>query len=163
MVYSRYVVNDQHWGTLRSFPHRPRTNFFDQGEFAAVQHRGKAICLYALRPLGDRYITSLKTVVVFQSGPDLERIWINDGEIRGDPVEAAIAPGDWIIVEDGAAYIAIRPLNADCLGREAPIRFERGPSSELFLSIYNYRGGEPKRFWEYASPGGPYWRGNIKA
>ena len=163
MVYSRYVVNDQHWGTLRSFPHRARTNFFDQGEFAAVQHHGRAICLYSLRPQGDTYITSLKTVVVFQSGPNLERLWINDAEIRGDPVEAAIAPGDWIIVEDGAIYIAIRPLNADCLGREAPIVFERGPSSELFLSIYNYRGAQPKRFWEYASPDGPYWRGNIKA
>src|SRR4030095_10300359 len=37
LMYARYVVNDQHWGTLGSFPHRPKTNFFDQGQFAGVQ------------------------------------------------------------------------------------------------------------------------------
>ncbi len=70
--------------------------------------------------------------------------------------------GDWIIVEDGAVYIGIRPLHPTCLSRDTPILFERGSLGELFLSIYNYRGVE-KRFWDYALLGGAYWRGNLRA
>jgi len=162
MMYSRYVVNDQHWGTLRSFPFRPTTNFFDQGHFAGVQMRNKAIALYALQPLYDTYVSSLKTVIVFQSGDAIERVWVNDRPVQWAEVSESIEVGDWVIVEDGTVYIAIRPLEPTCLSRETPILFERGPLGELFLSIYNYRGVE-KRFWEYASLGGAYWRGNLRA
>lgn len=162
MMYSRYVVNDQHWGTLGSFAFRPETNFFDQGHFAGVQLRNKAIALYALMPLYDTYVTSLKTVVVFQSGDALERVWVNDRQVAWDHMSDTLHVGDWIIVEDGAVYIAIRPLEPTCLSRDTPILFERGPLGELFLSIYNYRGVE-KRFWDYASLGGAYWRGNLRA
>jgi hypothetical protein len=162
MMYSRYVVNDQHWGTLGSFSFRPKTNFFDQGHFAAAQLRNRAIALYALRPLYDTYVSSLKTVIVFQSGETVEQVWVNDQEVEWGRFSEPIHPDAWIIVEDGAVYVAIRPLEPTCLSREAPIVFERGPLGELFLSIYNYR-GEPKRFWDYASLGGAYWRGNIRA
>jgi hypothetical protein len=162
MMYSRYVVNDQYWGTLGSFSFRPETNFFDQGHFASVQLRNKAIALYALMPLYNTYVTSLKTVVVFQSGDALERVWVNDRQVGWDPMAGTLQVGDWIIVEDGAVAIAIRPLEPTCLSRETPILFEHGPLGELFLSITNYRGVE-KRFWDYASLGGAYWRGNLKA
>lgn len=162
MMYSRYVVNDQHWGTLSSFAFRPGTNFFDQGHFAGVQLRNKAIALYALMPLYNTYVTSLKTVVVFQSGDALERVWVNDRQVAWDHMSDTLQVGDWVIVEDGAIYIAIRPLEPTCLSRETPILFERGPLGELFLSIYNYRGVE-KRFWDYASLSGAYWRGNLRA
>jgi hypothetical protein len=162
MMYSRFVVNDQHWGTLRSFSFRPKTNFFDQGHFAGVQLRNKAIGLYALRPLSDTYVSSLKTVIVFQSGEDLEQVWLNDRPIQWEGYTESLQVGDWVIVEDGAVYIAIRPLEPTCLGHEAPILFERGPLGELFLSVYNYR-GVAKRFWDYASLGGAYWGGNLRA
>lgn len=162
MMYSRYVVNDQHWGSLGSFPFRPKTNFFDQGHFAGVQLRNKAIGLYALMPLYDTCVSSLKTVIAFQSGDALERVWVNDRKVPWDKLTESLQVGDWVIVEDGAVYIAIRPLEPTCLSRETPILFERGPLGELFLSIYNYH-GEEKRFWDYASLGGAYWRGNLRA
>jgi hypothetical protein len=162
MMYSRYVVNDQHWGTLRSFSFRPKTNFFDQGHFAGAQLRNKAIGLYALRPLYDTYVSSLKTVVVFQSGDDLEQVWVNDQPVQWEEYSESLQVGDWVIVEDGAVYMAIHLLEPSCLGRETSILFERGPLGELLLSIYNYRGVE-KRFWDYASLGGAYWRGNLRA
>jgi hypothetical protein len=161
MMYSRYVVNDQHWGTLRSFPFRPETNFFDQGHFAGVQSGNKAVALYALLPLNDTYVTSLKTVVAFQSGPNLERVWVNDRAVSLDEAPS-LQPGDWLIVEDGAVYLGVRPLEPTCLSREAPILLERGPLGELWLSIYNYRGAS-RRLWDYAGLGGAYWRGNLRA
>ena len=162
MMYSRYVVNDQHWGSIRSFSFRPTTNFFDQGEFAGIQQRNKAICLYALKPLHDTYVRSLKIVVVFQSGADLDQVWVNDKPVQWGTYKETMHAADWIIVDDGAVYIGICPLNPSCLGRETPILFEQGPLGEMFLSIYNYKGPE-KRFWEYASLSGAYWSGNIRA
>jgi hypothetical protein len=162
MMYTRYVVNNQHWGTLGSFAFRTDTNFFEQGNFSGAQLRNKAIGLYSLLPLFDTYVNSLKTVIVFQSGETLERVWVNDKSINIDEIPLPIQPGDWVIVEDGGIYVGIRPLETTCLSREAPILLERGPLGELWLAIYNYK-GDSKRFWEYASLGGAYWRGNLKA
>ena len=39
---------------------------------------------------------------------------------------------------------------------------EQGPEGELWLTIYNYR-GPAKRFWDYASLRGAFWRGNLRA
>jgi hypothetical protein len=162
MMYSRYVVNDQHWGTLRTAPYRHGTNFFDQGNFAGVQLRNKAIALYALLPLGDTYVTSLKTIVAFPVGGSLERVWINDRPVQlGEPL-ASLRQGDWLIVEDGAVLIGIYPLEPTCLGREAPLVLERGPLGELWLSLYNYRGSST-RLWDYNALGGAFWRGNLRA
>jgi hypothetical protein len=162
LAYARYVVNDQHLGTLKSFPHRPSSNFYDQGHFAGVQPRGKAIALYALKPLRSEEVFSLKTVVAVQSGAALERLWIDDQPVDGQALPRSLAAGQWLIVEDGAVYIAIWALEPSCLGREAPIRLERGPLGELWLTIYNYR-GPAKQFWEYGSLSGAYWRGNARA
>ena len=93
LAYSRYVVNDQHWGTLRSFPHRPRTNFYDQGHFAGAQLRNKAIALYALMPLRNDEAFSLKTVVAFQSGQALERLWLDDAPVRYEALPLPLAAG----------------------------------------------------------------------
>jgi hypothetical protein len=162
MMYSRYVVNDRHWGTVAAAPDRPKTlNFYDGGHFAGVQLENKAIGLYALMPEHDE-VHSLKTVVAFQSGPDLEQVWINDRPVNAEQPDGALQEGDWLIVVDGGVYVGVRPLEPSCLGREAPIRLERGPLDELWLCIYNYD-GPPKRFWEYASLRGAFWRGNLRA
>jgi hypothetical protein len=162
LMYSRYVVNDQHLGTLGSFSFRRETNFFDQGNFAGVQIENKAIGLYALLPLYDTYVHSLKTVIAFQSGDTLERVWVDDKSIYLDEKPYPLELDNWLIVEDGVVYIGIRPLEPSSLSRDAPIQLERGPMGELWLVIYNYR-GVPKRLWDYASLGGAYWRGNLKA
>jgi hypothetical protein len=66
------------------------------------------------------------------------------------------------VVVDGGVYIGVRALAPSCLADDAPIVLERGPEDELWLTIYNYR-GPPKFFWEYASLGGAFWNGNIRA
>ena len=51
-----------------------------------------------------------------------------------------VAPGEWLVVADGAVYAGVRPLQPGCLGREAPIVLEQGPEGELWLTIYRCRG-----------------------
>jgi hypothetical protein len=162
LMYSRYVVNDQHWGTLPSFSGRPPSNFYDQGHFAGVQVRNKAIGLYALMPQHNGEIFSLKTVVAFQSGPELDAVWVNDEKVEMADLPQALEKGDWVIVEDSSVYVGLRPLEPSCLGRETPMMLEWGPLGELWVTAYNYR-GVPKRFWDYGSLGGAYWRGNLRA
>ena len=161
-MYSRFVVNDRHWGVLGAAPDRSKTaNFYDQGHFCGVQLHNKAIGLYALMPQQEE-VHSIKTVVAFQSGSDLERVWVNDTAVTVGDEPCPLSLGDWLIVEDGGVYVGVYPLEPSCLGREAPIRLERGPLGELWLAIYNYR-GSPKRFWDYASLGGAFWQGNLRA
>jgi hypothetical protein len=162
MMYSRYVVNDRHWGTLGAAPDRSKkANFYDQGHFAGVQHRNKAIGLYALMPQQEE-VFSLKTVIVFQSGGSLDGVWIDGKPIDIDLLPKALSYNDWVIIQDGSVYVGLRPLEPSCLGREAPVLLERGPLGELWLTIYNYK-GPPKRFWDYASLKGAFWRGNLRA
>jgi hypothetical protein len=162
MMYSRYVVNDHHWGTLVTHPDAPKTlNFHDQGHFAGVQFRNKAIGVYALMRQ-EQEVSSLKTLVVFQSGDDLEEVWVSDQLIHVAGLPRPLKKGDWIVVADGGVYVGVRALEPSCLGRQAPVLLERGPLGELWLTIYNYR-GQAKRFWDYASLHGAFWRGNIRA
>lgn len=167
MMYSRYVVNERHWGTMGAAPDRAKdSNFYDHGHFAGIQHRNKAIGLYALMPQPEE-VFSLKTVVAFQSGAELERIWINETPVDLDEVDQEGASQtlhiqDWLIVEDGGVYVGVRPLEPSALSHGAPIRLERGPLGELWLAIYNYQGAAI-RFWEYASLRGAFWRGNLRA
>jgi hypothetical protein len=161
MMYSRFVVNDRHFGTLAAAPDRPPNSFYDQGNFAGVQQRNKAIALYALQPQHQE-IFSLKTVAVFPQAEALEEVRVNDRPITLDDLPLALNTGDWLVVTDGSVFIGVRPLEPSCLGREAPLLLERGPQGELWLTLYNYR-GPAKRFWDYASLRGAFWRGNIRA
>ena len=159
MMYCRYVVNDQHWGTLRIVPYRPRTNFFDQGNFAGAQLRNKAIALYALMPLGDTYVISLKTVVAFPSATRSSASGSTTaGSARG--AAAAAAAGEWLIVEDGAVC-RLLSARADLPRAGSADPPERGPLGELWLTIYNYRGGPSGS--GIIALGGAFWRGNLRA
>ncbi|MBV7334098.1 hypothetical protein KFU94_38865 [Chloroflexi bacterium TSY] len=162
MMYSRYVVNDRHWGTMGAAPDRSKeSNFYDHGHFAGIQQRNKAIGLYALQPQHVE-VFSLKTVVAFQSGAELEGVWINETPVDLAAVGQTLQIQDWLIVEDGGVYIGVRPLEPSVLSHRTPIKLERGPLGELWLAIYNYQGAAI-RFWEYASLKGAFWRGNLRA
>lgn len=161
VMFSRYVVNDQHFGTISPAPDRPPNAFCEQGNFAGIQLKNKAIALYALQPQHDP-VSSLKTVIVFPAAETLDEVWINDQRIAVEELPQTVQLHDWIVITDGAIYVGIRALEHSCLGREAPIVLERGPEGELWLTIYNYR-GPAKRFWDYASLRGAFWRGNLRA
>ena len=162
MMYSRYVVNDQHWGTKAAAPDRSKeSNFFDFGNFAGIQFRNKAIGLYALQAQTEE-VFSLKTIVVFPAANQLEEIWIDNQRVDLASLPLTVTHDRWLIVGDGSVYIGLRPLEPSRLGRDTPILLERGPGNELWLTMYNYRGA-PKRFWDYASLHGAFWHGNLKA
>jgi hypothetical protein len=162
MVYSRYVVNDRHRGRLGAAPDRPATiNFYDQGEFASVQARNRAIALYALERQPEE-VHSLKTVVVFPPPESLDELWVDRAPVTPAELPRELPPGAWVAVGDGAVWVGVRVLAPSQLGRRAPTQLERGPEGELWLTAYNYR-GPAKRFWEYASLGGAFWRGNLRA
>lgn len=158
LMYSRYTVNDQHHGTKAAAPDRSKdANFYDFGNFAGVQSGGRAIGLYALQPQSEE-VFSLKTVVAFQRWPS--RVFV-DGRAAGagDSVEA----GSWLVVRDGPVWVGVRMLEHSFLGGERrPVVLERGPEGELWLTAHNYRGAA-KRFWDYASLRGAFWRGNLRA
>lgn len=162
MIYSRYVVNDRHRGTLAAAPDRsPAMNFYDQGHFAGVQQHGRAIALYALMPQSEP-VFSLKTVVAFPPIESLDEVWVDGQRVHARDLPRALRLGEWVVVADGDVYAGARPLDPSRLGREAPLLLERGPEGELWLTVYNYR-GPAKRFWDYASLGGAFWRGNLRA
>lgn len=161
MMYSRYVVNDQHFGTISPAPDRPPNSFFDQGNFAGAQLKNKSIALYSLQPQHD-LVSSLKTVIVFPDAKAIDEIWLNDRRIATKDLPQKVAEDDWLVIADGSIYVGIKPLEHSCLGHEAPIVLEQGPNGELWLTIYNYR-GPAKRFWDYASLKGAFWKGNIRA
>jgi hypothetical protein len=165
LVYSRYVVNDRHLGTLSAAPDRPKTmNFYDQGNFAGAQRRNKAIALYVLQPQHEE-VFSLKTVVVFPRVATLEEVWLGDRRVAETDLPVPVPDGEWVVVADGEIYVGVRPLAPTCLGRlhvAAPVVLERGPDGELWLTAHNYQ-GPAKRFWDYASLRGAFWRGNLRA
>ncbi|NQT58022.1 MAG: hypothetical protein HQ557_03465 [Bacteroidetes bacterium] len=162
MVYSRFVINDRYWNTISAASDRPaNANFYEQGNFAGVQLKNKTIGLYTLMPQNEE-VFSIKTVIVFSSGKDLKRILINDKEILWNQLPYSLNDDDWIVVEDGDVLIGVRILKFSLLGPGTGITLEKGTSGELWITVSNYC-GIPKRFWEYASLKGAFWRGNIKA
>jgi hypothetical protein len=162
MAYSRFVVNDRYLGTLAAAPDRSKNaNFYEQGNFAGAQAQNRAIALYALEPQHDE-VFSIKTVVVFRSIEELQAVRVCDAPVGAGDLPREVPAGEWVVVTDGAVHVGVRPLEPSQLGRPVPIRLERGPAGELWLTIHNYRGA-PKRFWDYASLRGAFWRGNLRA
>lgn len=152
MLYSRYVVNDQHFGTLTAAPDRSAINFYDQGHFAGIQARNKAIAVYALMPQHQE-VFSLKTVIVFPQADLLDEVWVADRCVAVADLPTSFSAGDWVVIVDGGVYVGLRALAPSQLGRPVSPRLECGPQGELWLTIPNYQGAA-KRFWDYASLGG---------
>jgi hypothetical protein len=112
MLYSRYVVNDRHYGTISAAPDRPPNAFYDQGHFGAVQQRNKAIALYALQAQYEE-VSSLKTVVALRlarPAAGLDEVWLGGRRVGAGDLPLHVAPGEWLVVADGAVYAGVRPL-----------------------------------------------------
>ena len=71
-----------------------------------------------------------------------------------------MAPGEPIVIAEGAAYIALIPLEPSDMAHGAPIVLNRTEHG-LVLDIYNYR-GPTKTFWEHRSQSGPFYKGNVR-
>jgi hypothetical protein len=162
VLFSRYIVNEKRFGShFHATDRSTANNLNEEGMFWGVQSENRAIALYALEPQAAP-VHSLKTEVYILDGAELQGLWVNDQavDVRAGPV--ALRPLDCVCVADGDTYIALRPLEPENLGYEAPILLSLR-DGELVLSIYNYYQGEEKRFWEYAQLGGPFYKRNIRA
>lgn len=159
VVYARFLLDDHAFGSF--FHDTDRTwfnNLNDEGQFWSVQHEGKVVALYGLKPnLGK--VRSVRTDVIVRAGERPHEVWVNEARVEALPRE--LAPHDTLFVADGEVMLAVRPLALTRLDRDTPIVLSER-DGELVLSLYNYR-GSPRGFWEYANFAGPFFKGNLRA
>jgi hypothetical protein len=148
----RYVVNDKdaHAG--------PGDDLWDEGRHVAAQHRNRAIVAYGLHPR-IRPASSYKLSVRVLGVGEGNEVWCGDERVSGFP--RAARPLEPIVIAVGAVFIAIIPLAQTDMGSDAPIELDLRDGL-LTLDIYNYR-GPAKTFWEYASLGGAFYKGNVRS
>lgn len=158
VVYTRFILNDKRIGSVYHASARSRSsNLNDEGDFRGLHHRNKALGVYGLRPQ-TADLASVRLDVFFPGRAGLGRVLVGNRPVGDLPLD--LPAGAPLIVEDGAVYVGVLPLRHSNLGRAAPVRLEER-DGDLVLSTVIYE-GQPKRFWEYSSLGGPFYRGNIE-
>ena len=78
----------------------------------------EAVDLYALNE--HQQVNSLKTVVAFHSGEDIEQLSINSRNVLLSELPVEVYADDWVIVTDGAVHIAVKALEPSRLGLDVP-------------------------------------------
>ena len=137
----------------------PHANWVERGRHAALQDHGRAIVLY--RPRldylksydlapgvpgyvsfdGDLAVTSLQALACFYREDVSPRgFFIGDTPVQAFPV--TVPPGQWVFVDDGATWIAVRPLETTDLGGALPSRLVAG-DRHIFLQADNLRVYQP--------------------
>ena len=151
VLYTRYLTDDKWFGDAYHATDRTKTrNLPDEGVFACVQQRERAIGIYA--PQNFQQGHSAKAVFIWTEIAQIDEIWID--EVHVETLPQTVAPESVLVVGSGDVYIGIRPLTLMAMGKEAPITLvER--AGDLVLEMYNYRGPE-KQFWEMRWPGAFY-------
>jgi hypothetical protein len=123
----------------------------------AAQHGNRAIIAYGLNPRA-RPITSYKLSVRVPGANETTQVWYGDQRVVAFP--RAVPPRVPVVFAEGGVYIAITPLAQTDMGSDAPIELDLRDGG-MTLDIYNYR-GPAKVFWEYASLGGAFYKGNVR-
>lgn len=158
VLFARYVSDDAGIGVHPQPAGRMVEDWWDEGQFAGAQHRNRAILAYGLMPRMRRVHSYKLSVNVLGLASGAE-VWVGEERVAAFP--RTVQPGEPVIIDMGAAYAALIPLEPTDMGSGAPIelRFRDG---HLALDIYNYR-GPAKQFWEYRSLSGPFYRGNVRS
>ena len=152
VFYTRYLLNDHWLGDFYHATDRTRSrNLVEEGRFLGVQQGPSAIGLYTV-PNNVGVISSAKAALIWQGRAQVDEIWIRDRKVESLPVQ--VQPGEVLVVGSGAAWMAVRPLQGDNLGREAPMQLIE-KDGDLVFELYTYR-GEPKSFWDLGWPGAFY-------
>jgi hypothetical protein len=158
VLYTRFILNNKRLGgSYHATDRTSSNNISDVGVFRGLHHRNKAIGVYGLAPQHED-VSSIKLDVFFPGRAGLEQVLVNGQPVAALPVE--MPPGTPLVIADGTAYIGVLPLRHSNLGRAAPIWLEED-GGDLVLSTVIYD-GPAKRFWEYSSLGGPFYKGNIE-
>jgi hypothetical protein len=146
---TRFVIDDRDGAGNK--------DLWDEGSSIGAQHRNRAIVAAGLTPRV-RPTRSYKLSVRLLGVGDATEVWIGDRCV--DDYPATVKPGEPVVIAEGGAYIALIPLEATDMGSDAPIELRRD-GTRLTLEIYNYL-GPAKMFWEYASLGGAFFKGNVR-
>jgi hypothetical protein len=163
-LYTRFVTNQRYLGTIRQHAiGSARTNFYDQGLFAGHQQRDVAIALYGLE-LGEQALHSVEALVVLPGPVRPDAVFVGGRQV-GIPEATPLPVPDntWVIVQDGAVWVGLWPLQRDHLGEPQPLELRLLPTDELVLAMPQFRSPEPKWFWEYESEQAAFYRRNIRS
>ena len=147
-VLVRYNLNEKTQGgrtenTYRKTPDRETTqqNYCtltrDDGRHHTLQHGPTALCLQVPQYLEHWDIRSMRTdVAVFQPGGWAGRAWVGETPVDALPFES---DAELVTLDQGAVYLAIRPLIGRHLERRCAIRLHAA-EDYLIISLYNYQG-----------------------
>jgi hypothetical protein len=131
----------------------------EYGRHAAMQDHGRAIVIYRprldyLRGFdavpglpgyvtldGDLSVASLQALACFYREDASPRGFSIDREPVRD-LPAVVGRGQWVFVDDGPTWIAVRPLTPTDLGGSRPARLVRG-DRHVFLEVDNWRPAQP--------------------
>ena len=147
----RYIIDERDAGETAG------DDLWDQGRHVAAQHRNRAIVAYGLHPRA-RPVSSYKLSVRLLGIGERSEIWCGETQVATFP--RVVRPLEPVVIAEGAVYLAIVPLEPTDMGSDAPIEL-RLRDGLLTLDVYNYR-GPAKTFWEYASLGGAFYKGNVR-
>ena len=151
VVHSKYLIDDSQ--DTEGAGAGARRYLSEQGKFFGVQWGARAIGLYSPRtfehpgsvaPATLNRFQSAKAVVEFVNREADDGLWVGPQPVEQLPRD--VEEGAVVVVECGAALVAIRPLRRDEMGYGAPLRLVQR-EDRLALEMYNYLGPETV-FWE---------------
>ena len=142
VVYAKYLLDDPEDVEKTDTRHL----VVEQGKFRGVQSGRRMLGLYAprvlehpgsLSPASLSSFESAKVTIEFRGLEEDAGVWIGERRIEAFPAEASASEA--VVVECGAAYLALLPLSRDDMGVDAPLRVVRREKG-LAFEMYNYLG-----------------------
>lgn len=146
VAYSKYFIDDSE--DVPEHKSLWRKLLWEQGKFYGVQWDNRMIGLYAPRtlehpgsvaPASLNRFQSAKAVVEFANRDPGDGVWVGETPVSEFPRD--LGEGEVVVVQCGAAYVAVRPLSRDDLGYQSPLRLVQR-ADRLALEMYNYLGPE---------------------
>ena len=149
-VFVRYNINDKvpcgrthntYWKSPEYSDEKENYNtlYFDQGRHHTAQDGPTALVLDSPLWLEHWRVKSLRTDVFFWTGGGpVGEVWVGDQPITQLPYAG---PDDLITINEGAVYLALRPLICRSAERQVPLRLTQ-TAQYLMVSLYNYEGPE---------------------
>lgn len=163
-LYTRFVTNERYLGTITQHAiGSAQTNFYDQGLFAGHQHRHVAIALFGLE-FGEQALSSVEALVVLPGPVRPAALFVADQPVAVPEMTPLPVPeATWVMIQDGAIWVGLRPLRRDHLGEPRPLELRCLPTGELVLALPHFRAPAPKWFWEYESEQAAFYQRNIRS
>ncbi len=115
---------------------------YEEGRTLALQHRNRALVLYAPKGVGHRGVAKFRVDVIFSHDAPFDELWV-DGRPAG-PRPLALRADSRLVFRDARTLGVLRPLTPQPAAGLHPVTL-RTVDGCLVLSIANYDG--PARDW----------------